>query len=78
MSLPRRRNGAIDGRKIAVEKWSPALETALSVSVKQTGEPHVARTAYMSRCNFVRSCDHSARGSLSLSTVVPCLDVSYR
>ena len=39
--------------------------------------PHVARTPYMSRCSFLRSCDHSARGNLSLSAVVARLDVSY-
>ena len=45
-------------------------------SVEDLG-PQVARTPYMSRCSFLRSCDHSARGNLSLSAVVARLDVSY-
>ena len=73
--LGRRQRSIGPGR--AVDQGGSARDVGLGGGSVEDLGPHVARTPYMSRCSFLRSCDHSARGNLSLSAVVARLDVSY-
>ena len=73
--LGRRQRSIRPGR--AVDQGGSARDVGLGGGSVEDLGPHVARTPYMSRCSFLRSCDHSARGNLSLSAVVARLDVSY-
>ena len=73
---PGRRQRSI-GPGHAVDQGGSARDVGLGGGSVEDLGPHVARTPYMSRCSFLRSCDHSARGNLSLSAVVARLDVSY-
>ena len=73
--LGRRQRSIGPGR--AVDQGGSARDVGLGGGSVEDLGPHVARTPYMSRCSFLRSCDHSARGNLSLSAVVARLDASY-
>ena len=80
VDLPRARLGRRQrsiGPGCAVDQGGSARDVGLGGGSVEDLGPHVARTPYMSRCSFLRSCDHSARGNLSLSAVVARLDVSY-
>ena len=73
--LGRRQRSIGPGR--AVDQGGSVRDVGLGGGSVEDLGPHVARTPYMSLCSFLRSCDHSARGNLSLSAVVARLDVSY-
>ena len=74
--LGRRQRSIGPGR--AVDQGGSARDVGLGGSSVEDLGPHVARTPYMSRCSFLRSCDHSARGDQRQLLLLVDADYSCR